>query len=45
MKKVVAALLIAVFSLSVFACVTRDPGRLDRARNANNNAQRDMNQK
>jgi hypothetical protein len=46
MKKVIAVLLTIIFSLSVFACVTRNSSRnsdkLDDARNANTNAQRDM---
>jgi hypothetical protein len=43
MKKLVAALLIGIFSFSLFACVTRDTGKIDRARNENRRAQREMN--
>jgi hypothetical protein len=42
MKRIIAALLIALFSFCLFSCVT-DPNKLDRARNSNNRAQREMN--
>jgi hypothetical protein len=41
-KKIIAALLIGIFSFSLFACVTRDTNKLNRARNSNNRAQREM---
>jgi hypothetical protein len=43
MKKIILALLIGVFTFSLFACVTRDTNKLDRARNENRRAQREMN--
>jgi hypothetical protein len=42
MKRIFAALLIGIFSFSLFSCVTRDTNKLDRARNSNNRAQREM---
>jgi starvation-inducible outer membrane lipoprotein len=42
MKKIIAALLIGIFSFSLFACVT-NTNKLDRAKNANRRAQREMN--
>jgi hypothetical protein len=43
MKKIILALLIGIFTFSLFACVTRDTNKLDRARNENRRAQREMN--
>ena len=43
MKKIAVALLIGIFSFSLFACVTRDTNKLDRARNENRRAQNEMN--
>ncbi|MDR2053045.1 MAG: hypothetical protein LBP80_06500 [Treponema sp.] len=43
MKKIAAVLLIGIFSLSVFSCVTRDTNKLNRARNENRRAQNEMN--
>jgi hypothetical protein len=41
MKKIIAALLIGIFSFSLFSCVT-NTNKLDRARNENRRAQREM---
>jgi hypothetical protein len=43
MKRIIAVVLLAgIFSCSFFSCVS-DPNKLDRARNSNNRAQREMN--
>jgi hypothetical protein len=42
MKKIVAAFLVGIFSFSLFACVTRDTNKINRARNENRRAQREM---
>ncbi|MDR1353043.1 MAG: hypothetical protein LBK05_07160 [Treponema sp.] len=42
MKRIIAVLLAGIFSFTFFSCVT-DPNKLDRARNSNNRAQREMN--
>ncbi|MDR0709320.1 MAG: hypothetical protein LBF77_04560 [Spirochaetaceae bacterium] len=43
MKRIFAVLLIGIFSFSLFACVTKDTSKLDRARNENRRVQREMN--
>jgi hypothetical protein len=43
MKKIAAVLLIGIFSFSLFACVTKDTNKLNRARNENRRAQNEMN--
>jgi hypothetical protein len=42
MRKIVVVLLIGIFSFSLFACVTRDTNKLERARNENRRAQDEM---
>ena len=42
MKRIVAAFLVGIFSFFLFACVTRDTNKMDRARNENRKAQREM---
>jgi hypothetical protein len=42
MKKIIAAFLVGIFSFSLFACVTRDTNKIDRAKDSNNRAQREM---
>jgi starvation-inducible outer membrane lipoprotein len=43
MKKIIAVLLTGIICFSLSACVTRDANKLDRAKNENSKAQREMN--